>query len=199
MLKSLMRKSFALSSWLRGPVLQRLLSILVSVVVHVNKTQVRMVLPELLHRTAGLPESVVLAKCNTGRGWASVLNTQWSKGKRSSPENSRYKYLKIIREKWASVRIHKKIKWAQLWIQTKAITYFEQLDEKHITEINLSHSNDLKTWKQGVLDYSTRKSSKVHAQTTWNKIFYTETICKEHKTTMLAKNQSLHNFSKTLF
>lgn len=75
------------------------LSRLISVVVHVNKTQVRMVLWSCFHRTAGLPESVVLAKCNTGRGCASVLNTQWSKGKRSSLENSRYKYFNVSARK----------------------------------------------------------------------------------------------------
>ena len=30
----------------------------------------------------------------TGRGWASVLNTQCSNGRRSSSENNRYKYLR---------------------------------------------------------------------------------------------------------
>lgn len=35
----------------------------------------------------------MLAKCKTGRGWASVLKTQLSNGRRSSLEKSRYKYL----------------------------------------------------------------------------------------------------------
>lgn len=45
------------------------------------------------YRYAGFPDSVVLAKCKTGRGWASVLKTQLSNGRRSSLEKSRYKYL----------------------------------------------------------------------------------------------------------
>lgn len=50
------------------------------------------------YRYAGFPDSVVLAKCKTGRGWASVLKTQLSNGRRSSLEKSRYKYLDIKTE-----------------------------------------------------------------------------------------------------
>lgn len=49
-----------------------------------------------LYRWAWLPGRVRLARCSTGRGWASVLNTQLSKGIRSSLENNRYRYLDKI-------------------------------------------------------------------------------------------------------
>lgn len=47
----------------------------------------------LLYHYARLPGRVMLPRCNTGSGWASVLKTQFSKGSRSSLENSRYRYL----------------------------------------------------------------------------------------------------------
>lgn len=41
------------------------------------------------YRWVLLPGKVIFPRCRTGRGWASVLNTQFSKGSRSSLENSR--------------------------------------------------------------------------------------------------------------
>lgn len=46
-----------------------------------------------LYRWVSLPGRVMLPRCRTGRGWASVLNTQFSRGSSSSLEKSRYRYL----------------------------------------------------------------------------------------------------------
>lgn len=48
-----------------------------------------------LYRWVSLPGRVMLPRCRTGRGWASVLKTQFSRGNSSSLEKSRYRYLHI--------------------------------------------------------------------------------------------------------
>lgn len=87
---------------------------------------------------------MVLAKCSTGRGWASVLNTQWSKGRRSSLENSRYKYLKIRERHRLQLECNEKVTWSQLHQHRTLGTHAEQLWWKTRQRRNLGHPDDLK-------------------------------------------------------
>lgn len=68
-----------------------------------------------------------------------MLNTQWSKGKRSSPENSRYKYLKRRGDTQASVGVQ----WGGHVISATPAQDARNLWETHQRK-NCGHADDLK-------------------------------------------------------